>query len=416
MVDHDSLRQLPTGQRHDDNNLDDDVDDLHDDPPIRPATGCVAVNLADAIAKYREIANRPTADIGVPPRPVFRGQNNEAPQVVLVRRHTQPTYTGTQGSGKVRVDRCTLVDPAARAIVGRETALEVASDRDGTVYPVVLPPKSSYVNNEVYWAAWVNGQLYAWEAWGECTTTSTTTRVCPTCDQIYPDMSVTVTGTAAGPNALCTDFTGTYDYFCRHHNRTWCLYFGGPGGIEILGGLQCAWASDQIYTGCTPYFGGFQGVGDNTIQARLAWPSELEWGGIGPPVVTDCAKASLLFEPVGVRYVCNSFNPNTGGTFHLQTPADGIGINDCRNWPASLTVSAQSGCTTTTSTTTTTTTTSTTSTSSTSAVPCGTCQWMWTGTVWILNGNFCTGGCSCVPPTTPGTALGELANTFCFGI
>lgn len=73
--------------------------------------------------------------------------------------------------------------------------------------------------------------------------------------------------------------------------------------------------------------------------------------------------------------------------------------------------------TTTTTTSTTTTTTSTTTSTTTTAEPCtGSCTWRWSdaGQTWLKYGTGnCSTGCSCVPPSSPGTVDGEHQSVSC---
>ena len=176
------------------------------------------------------------------------------------------------------------------------------------------------------------------------TTTSTTLPPCP-CAGNHPDMRVTIAGIQSTNNTPCTL---TNDSFCTAMNRTWCLLFvgldygWGPGRIYYRDQYipVCYWQGTISYGFCM-----FGSLYQGTVTVRISYPTP----PFGP---TDSCNWATLTLDTAATYTCSNFDPNSGGTFTLFQ-----NNNFCASLPTSLTITAQSGCTTTTSTTSTTSTT-----------------------------------------------------------
>jgi hypothetical protein len=194
-------------------------------------------------------------------------------------------------------------------------------------------------HNERYWGLHSLAAL--------CTTTTTTTLPpCP-CAGNHPDMRVTVSGLSANSNTWCR-WTGSDA--CNVLNRTWCLLFRGyDNGWGGLGGS--VWYRDQYIRQCfweARLDGLSCGAGwwnAYAVRVLLTYPTP-PWGA-----TDSCAWARLNLGDAA-NYMCDNFNPDTGGTFTLE-----YDNNLCAGVPTTLTVTAQAGCTTTTTTTSTSTTT-----------------------------------------------------------
>jgi hypothetical protein len=180
-----------------------------------------------------------------------------------------------------------------------------------------------------------------------CTTTTTTTLPpCP-CAGNHPDMRVTVSGIQSTNYTPCTL---TNDSFCTALNRTWCLLFRGFD-YSFNGSIGKIWYRDQYIPVC--YWEGsitygvciFGGLTYSSARVRLTYPTP-PWGA------TDSCNFARLNVGDAANYMSSDFNPDTGGTFTLESTS-----NLCSGVPTSLTVTVQASCTTTTSTTSTTSTT-----------------------------------------------------------
>jgi hypothetical protein len=178
------------------------------------------------------------------------------------------------------------------------------------------------------------------------TTTSTTLPPCP-CAGNHPDMRVTIAGIQSTNYTPCTL---TNDSFCTALNRTWCLLFRGFD-YSFNGSIGKIWYRDQYIPVC--YWEGsitygvciFGGLTYSSARVRLTYPTP-PWGA------TDSCNFARLNVGDAANYMSNDFNPDTGGTFTLESTS-----NLCSGVPTSLTVTVQASCTTTTSTTSTTSTT-----------------------------------------------------------
>ncbi len=135
-------------------------------------------------------------------------------------------------------------------------------------------------------------------------------------------------------------------------------------------------------------------------------------------IVSGCGSGYVLLELSGANWVIHAHDGSTGyadyigplaascplGTYTRTAMTDGSSPT-CTGWPASITVTTACATTTTTSTTTSTTTT----------VCHGICEFLWTGSAWVIYFNTCDGGAACcLPvPTDPGTFVGQTVTTDC---
>jgi hypothetical protein len=250
----------------------------------------------------------------------------------------------------------TFVDVEAAMIAEISSQIGINQYRANYIYRVAMSVPELF--DEIYWrvtaannvtlVTHANGVFWGMHTLAAlCTTTTTTTLPpCP-CAGNHPDMRVTVSGIQSTNYTPCTL---TNDSFCTALNRTWCLLFRGFD-YSFNGSIGKIWYRDQYIPVC--YWEGsitygvciFGGLTYSSTRVRLTYPTP-PWGA------TDSCNFARLNVGDAANYMSSDFNPDTGGTFTLESTS-----NLCSGVPTSLTVTVQASCTTTTSTTTTSTTT-----------------------------------------------------------